>query len=212
MPIERKSFLLGFFAGLLCFALIFAAWAAKAYLEVRTRVDERIAEEESKSRPILEAPPIPEKPPEPAQRPSLEEWMLQGITSDTSIRLPVDDGKTRVMVRWATWCMPCRAEMPGLESLASKLPAEIDLFLFTTEEASPVRRFIEKNPTRLPIYRALDGVPASIWSTGPPMTHVIDCRGRVAYSHLGAADWDAPVVLPFLRRLHEECVSSLEAM
>ncbi len=96
-------------------------------------------------------------------------------------------GRPVVINLWASWCAPCRVEMPALAAAQAAHPAVRFLYVNQGEEAATVQRFLASLPT------ALDGVwldrraatgPA-VDSTGLPTTLIFDAEGRLVERHLG---------------------------
>lgn len=110
-------------------------------------------------------------------------------------------GRVLVLNVWATWCAPCIAELPSLEALADAVTElEVDFACVTSEPADTVRTFLAKRPVRLPVYTAAE-LPDIFRSGAIPATYVIDRTGAIALRHTGAARWDDPGVVSFVRGL-----------
>lgn len=105
---------------------------------------------------------------------------------------------------WATWCPPCVAEMPSLESLQIALEEDglKTLFLSVDETEAEVERFLEDRNLQLPV-AVVDSVPEEIFSNAIPATFVLDREGRVIFKHVGAYEWDSLEVIEFLEPLLE---------
>jgi len=99
---------------------------------------------------------------------------------------------------WATWCAPCREELPSLERLGDTLrgrPFEI-LAVNVAEAESRVRRFLTDVPLRLPILLDRDGNAQRAWGVrGLPATFLLDPEGAIRYWYLGELDWAQPQIL-----------------
>jgi thiol-disulfide isomerase/thioredoxin len=103
---------------------------------------------------------------------------------------------------WATWCQPCRAEMPGIEKLAGAMASEpVAVVLVSDEEPERVREYVSSRGLGLPVYVWASGVPDLFASRTIPATFVLDPAGNVVFKHIGAARWDGPASQEFLRRL-----------
>lgn len=125
------------------------------------------------------------KNPDPA--PALEINDLNG----KPILLQEDKGKIVLLNFWATWCGPCRAEIPDLIELQKKYKGQLDIIALSTDEddAAEVKRFAQKAGINYRVGMATDslrvkygGIPAL------PTSFVIDAQGRVVQKHVGLDD------------------------
>jgi thiol-disulfide isomerase/thioredoxin len=97
-------------------------------------------------------------------------------------------GRWVVVNYWATWCAPCRKEMPELDALHRERE-DIDVLGLAFEEIEPadMRDFLTERPVSYPI--AIVDVyappPAFEVPRGMPMTYLIDPQGRIAHRWLG---------------------------
>jgi thiol-disulfide isomerase/thioredoxin len=119
-------------------------------------------------------------------------------------------GRAVLLNVWATWCTPCREEMPTLDRLQQKLggPAfEVLALSIDNGGVAAVRRFFEEVGVRsLSVY-----VDPSMRATeklrivGVPTTLLIDREGRELWRKTGPAQWDSPEVVQVLRaQIREE--------
>jgi thiol-disulfide isomerase/thioredoxin len=93
---------------------------------------------------------------------------------------------------WATWCGPCRAEMPSLELLAARHERAglVVLSVNYKEPVATIRRFLQTLPITLPILLDADGDAASVWTPRVfPTTVLIDRNGTPRSSVIGELDW-----------------------
>ena len=106
-------------------------------------------------------------------------------------------GKAVVINFWATWCEPCREEMPSLERLRASVEGR-PVAVFAVNLAEPesrVRKFLESVPVRFPILMDRDAAVARAWQAKLlPATYVLGPDGAVRYRHLGELDWAKPEV------------------
>jgi thiol-disulfide isomerase/thioredoxin len=101
-------------------------------------------------------------------------------------------GQVVVMNFWATWCEPCRSEMPSLELLAQRHEHDgVSVVAINYRESLPaIRRFLEAQPVTLPILLDRDGGATSVWTPRVfPSTVLIDRNGQPQNVVLGELDW-----------------------
>ena len=114
-------------------------------------------------------------------------------------------GKFVLLNIWATWCAPCREEMPALDRLQSRLGGERFqvVALSVDVQGFPIARkfYAETGIKALPLYVDRTAKAAFILdAAGLPATLLIDPAGREIARHLGAVKWDSPEVMEDLRR------------
>ena len=105
---------------------------------------------------------------------------------------------------WATWCLPCRTELPAITRAARELAADgvrivtVAMGQHTTE----VSEFIEQFDFDLPKLVDPDGAASVRWLVRVlPTSFVIDPAGQVVLQVGGAYDWEAPELWARLRAL-----------
>jgi len=107
-------------------------------------------------------------------------------------------GKVLVVNFWATWCAPCREELPSLERLRDALrgrPFEV-LAVNVAEGESRVKRFLADVPLRLPVLLDRNGEAQRAWRVrGLPATFLLDREGAIRSWYLGELDWAQPGIL-----------------
>ena len=113
-------------------------------------------------------------------------------------------GRVVVLNFWATWCEPCRAEMPSLAQLAQQHPPERLVVLAANyqESESKVRRYLDSLPLSLPVLLDRDGLAARSWTRRIfPTTVIIGPDGRARYTLTGEFDWASPDAAKLLEPL-----------
>ena len=107
-----------------------------------------------------------------------------------------------VLNLWATWCGPCREEMPSLVKLAENPRLKDVAFVAVTSEraSESVRKVAREELRGLTVLRA-DALPEVFATEAIPATFVIAPDGSVVASEVGAARWDDPTVVDFLAAL-----------
>ena len=122
--------------------------------------------------------------------PSLARPDLAGRTID----LRELRGRVVLVNFWATWCEPCREEMPSLERLRAKLAGRpFDVLAVNYGEGAPrITDFLRRQNVSLTVLLDPDKEAASAWRAGGlPMTFLVDAEGRVRYSAFGERDGSA---------------------
>lgn len=112
-------------------------------------------------------------------------------------------GKVVFINFWASWCPPCRAEMPSLNNLYKKLQNDdrfIFLFLNEDENKSNALHYLKKNNFALPLYSRSGAIPAEIFSGTLPTTIVLNKEGTVVLRHEGMANYNTDA---FIKQLNE---------
>ena len=126
-------------------------------------------------------------------------------------------GKTILLNLWATWCVPCRAEMPGLDKLQAQLgsdrfvvvPVNID-----TARLEKARGFFKEiGATSLPYYAdntadILQNLKQNEAIVGLPTTILIGADGCEIGTMAGPAQWDSPDARALIERLEKEAPAS----
>ncbi|MGN6247252.1 MAG: TlpA family protein disulfide reductase [Ginsengibacter sp.] len=112
-------------------------------------------------------------------------------------------GKVVLINFWASWCPPCRAEMPSLNKLYNDLKNDdhfVFLFINEDEHIENARNFISKNNYSIPLYFRLN-VPTEIFSGTLPTTLVLNKQGKVVLKHEGMASYDSESFINQLKKL-----------
>jgi len=118
--------------------------------------------------------------------------------------LKQDLGKVVVVNFWATWCMPCRQEMPAMNRLKAQVGGKgIKLIGVNVDETeAAINRFLEQVPVDFTILMDPGAETTQSWRVrGLPTTYIVDARGRLRYRVMGGREWDAPEVVKFLLSL-----------
>lgn len=115
-------------------------------------------------------------------------------------------GRGVVLNLWATWCVPCVAELPALATLARHIGAEGIVVLPLSSDrggAAVVERFYASHAIAgLPVLLDPQGAAArALAARGVPTTIIIDRQGRERARLEGAADWASPAAVAAIRRL-----------
>ena len=120
----------------------------------------------------------------------------------------LEDFRGRVVVLniWATWCAPCRDEMPTLDNLQARLGGEeLEVLALSVDRKGPeaVRKFYDDIGVQhlaLYIEQPSGQVLSGLNIQGIPATLLLDRQGREIGRRLGIAEWDSPEMLELFRQ------------
>ena len=126
----------------------------------------------------------------------------------------IDDyeGEVVLLNIWATWCGPCRKEMPSMQRLEEQLgPKGLRIVAVSVDVAGmedAIKTFSEEYGLSFEILHDAPGViQRDYQTTGVPETFIIGRDGRIRRRVIGADDWSSASNVAFLSRLLEERAS-----
>ena len=111
-------------------------------------------------------------------------------------------GKTIFLNVWATWCGPCRIEMPSIQKLYDKVDKEKIVFIMLAvddrKDFEKVVNFVKDKEYTFPVYVPHEFLPDQLMVRVIPTTFVIDTEGKIATKETGAANYDTDEFKSFL--------------
>ena len=113
-------------------------------------------------------------------------------------------GKVVLINFWATWCEPCRLEMPSIQRLRDRLGAKgfAVLAVNVDEPDARVRRFVKETGLDLTIVMDPNKTTMRNWGVRYlPVTFIVGPDGRVRYRVVGDLDWDSDTVVGVISQL-----------
>jgi thiol-disulfide isomerase/thioredoxin len=141
---------------------------------------------------------------------------LQAPKPAPPLKLKDLDGRTHDLARlrgrvvlinfWATWCPPCRREMPSMERLSQALEGEafVALAVNVGEDAGTIGAFTSQLDTEpaFPILLDTRSLTLQAWKVaGLPTTFLVDSQGRIVASAIGGREFDHPEIVKAIREL-----------
>jgi len=109
------------------------------------------------------------------------------------VRLTDYRGKVVFLNFFATWCVPCRAEMPAMDRLYRNFKDKglVVLAVDVQEPARSVRPFVKELKLSFPALLDEDGSVAYMYAVRPvPATYLLSREGRIVWRAFGAREWD----------------------
>jgi cytochrome c biogenesis protein CcmG/thiol:disulfide interchange protein DsbE len=136
-----------------------------------------------------------------------------GYTGQVAPDFTVSDGTSTVHLAsyrgqivllnfWATWCIPCIQEMPGLVELHHERPDLAILAVSIDQDEDEYNRYIARRHIDLVTVRDPDKSAANLYHTeGWPETYIIDRKGIIRRKLVGDPDWSNPEIRSYLNSL-----------
>lgn len=128
--------------------------------------------------------------------------------SGKPVQLSSLKGKVVLVNFWATWCPPCREEVPSMVRLNQLMQGKnFQMLAISIDEGGKeaVQDFFKQGGVTLPALLDTDGKVARLYgTTGVPETFVVDAKGVIRQKVIGAVDWSAPEAVQFLEQVMQE--------
>ncbi|KAA9325604.1 TlpA family protein disulfide reductase [Adhaeribacter soli] len=132
------------------------------------------------------------------------DFLLQDLQGNT-VKFSSLRNKVIFLNIWATWCPPCVAEMPGIQSLYDKVKGNKNIaFVMLSVDQNgmeKIKKFVAKKGYTFPVYLPASGVPATFETRSIPTTFILAKDGKVAARHDGMANYDTKEVKEYLENL-----------
>lgn len=101
------------------------------------------------------------------------------------------NGEVTLLNFWATWCPPCRAEMPSIQKLYDHYGDKIAIILISSEKREVVEEYLTEKSFDLPVYFQKTALTPSFPVSSIPTTYIIDRKGNIVLEKKGAANWSS---------------------
>jgi len=124
----------------------------------------------------------------------------------TTLSLESLRGKVVFLNIWATWCEPCREEMPSMQTLYDDFKGNKDFVMLAVSQdvkgRAAVAPYVAKNGYHFTILLDPENTIGETYDvSGVPETFIIDRKGQIVAHHMGAFDWSRPDVKDALQQL-----------
>ncbi len=152
---------------------------------------------------LVLGPACSDTPTKPEVGQQAPDFALRGLDG-REVRLSDFRGKVVFLNLWATWCPPCRQEMPSMVRLYEQMQARGVEILAVSEDhdLEALRAFLRSYGVTFPVLLDPDKAVYNLYrATGVPETHLINRDGVLEASRIGPFDWTAPEVVATLERL-----------
>ncbi len=113
-------------------------------------------------------------------------------------------GRVLFINLWATWCPPCRAEMPGIEKLYKDYGDKVVFLMIAGDTPEKVKQYLHDNGYTFPALIQESKAPPPLQTKSIPTTFIVDKKGNIVLEHKGASKWNAKKIRNLLDKLLEE--------
>lgn len=108
-------------------------------------------------------------------------------------------GKVIFINFWASWRLPCEAELNSIQELYDDYKGKVDFYIITNENRPPVEEFMEKNGFHFPVTYLIIGDKSAVEvPEKPPYSYLVDKKGNIVIEKDGIADWNTGKVRDIL--------------
>ena len=120
------------------------------------------------------------------------------------LNLSESKGKVYFINFWASWCPPCRAEMPSINNLASKIENKdkINFIMVDVDNKMDASiKYMKKYSLNLQVYSSVSPIPEHIFNGTLPTTLIIGPDGNIVFHHTGMANYNTKEMINLLNML-----------
>lgn len=131
------------------------------------------------------------------------------VRTSSGERVKFEDYKGKVVFlnMWATWCGPCRAEMPTIQSLYEKIDTTgiqfVILSIDRDGDEPKIAKYLKQYEYTFPVYRPSGTLTSQLDIPSIPTTLIINKEGQIVRKEVGATNFDTPKFRKFLLSLTE---------
>lgn len=125
------------------------------------------------------------------------DFSLVNLNGET-VQLSDFEGQVVMVNFWATWCPPCRYEIPSMRRAWEKMQRQnvMMLAIHVGGKEGKIKNFVRKNKMDFPVLFDANSEVYKKWPTGGyPSTFIVNPQGKIVYQAIGGRQWDAPEIL-----------------
>ncbi|WP_082915272.1 TlpA family protein disulfide reductase [Arachidicoccus ginsenosidimutans] len=116
-------------------------------------------------------------------------------------------GKVVFINFWASWCPPCRAELPSIMAFYKQFKNDKNIYFLFLNEDTDIKsaiHFLNSNGYQVPFYTQEGQISEQIFTGSLPTTVLLDKKGNMIYYHTGVAKYDSKSFIKQIEQLIEE--------
>lgn len=130
------------------------------------------------------------EPPTPKPGTVCPDFSVQGMDGKT-YSVKGFRGKPTLINVWATWCAPCRKEMPDLNKIYEEFKSKINMICISSEDKSTISAFIKKSGFTMPFaHDPKKAASQTLFIRGIPRTVILDKDGKIVEDFVGSRSYD----------------------
>jgi len=136
---------------------------------------------------------------------SSKDWQWN-LTNAAGKKVPLSRFRGQVILinQWATWCPPCRAEMPSLEKLYREMGSRVTFIILSQEDSTVIEPYIRQKKFTFSWFTTREPMPEKLQTRSIPATAIISRKGQVVIFKKGAYNWNSARIRKLLERLLTE--------
>ncbi len=141
----------------------------------------------------------------PTEKSPAPDISVVSLANGSTLKLSDLKGKVVLLNFWATWCPPCREEIPSMMKLNKAMAGKpFQMVAISIDEGGKpaIESFFKESGFSLPTYLDESGASAKAYGiTGVPESFIIDKQGVLVKKIIGGFAWDSPEAVSFLEGL-----------
>ncbi len=140
------------------------------------------------------------------QLPPFPNFTFQGLDGASSVTVEGLRGRPLLLTFWASWCGPCRVELPELQKLHEELGGRGLALVTVNIDSSPAaaRQFVERHGLKIPVYRMAQRDLARLGVVSIPTTILLDPDGRPVQLYEGYSPGETAVLRQLVLAMLEQ--------